>query len=126
MAPTRSSQRWAAAQLLSGVFLHSEDPRLSTVIAWYEALLAEEGLLGGGEQGPPFSLHLRAVAARRDPLANVTDVPLYRGLAQREADARQPAIELSRIDEHSVGQLIQFLLLHTAVARRLAGGSAAS
>ena len=113
----------AAAQPSPQVFLHAQDPRLSTVIAWYEALLAEEGMLGGGAQGPPFSLHLRAVAARRNPLANVTDaanVPLSRGMAQREADASQPAIELPRIDEHSVGQLIQFLLLHTAVARRLA------
>jgi glucose-6-phosphate isomerase len=111
----------AAAQPLFGVFLHAHDTRLSTVIAWHEALLAEEGVLGDGETGLRSSLHLRAVAARRDPLANVTDMPLYRGLAQREADARQPAIELPRIDEHSVGQLIQFLLLHTAVARRLAG-----
>ena len=81
-------------------------------------------MLSGGEPGLRSPLHLRAVAARRDPLANVADaadVPLYRGVAQREADARQPAIELPRIDEHSVGQLVQFLLLHTAVARRLAG-----
>ena len=123
----------AAANLSSGIFLHAQDPRLSTVIAWYEALLAEEGMLSGGEQGPLFSLHLRAVAARRDPLANLAhhraylaDVPVDRGVAQREIDARQPALELPRIDEHSVGQLIQFLLLYAAVARQLAGGRAAS
>jgi len=78
-------------------------------------------MLSAGEKGP---LHLRAVAARRNPLArlaHLADLPVDRGVAQREADARQPALELPRIDEHSVGQLIQFLLLHAAVARRLAG-----
>jgi hypothetical protein len=110
-----------AAHPLSRVFLHAQDPRLSTVIAWYETLLAEEGMLSADEKAP---LHLRAVAARRNPLASLAhlaDVPVYRQVAQREADVGQPAVELPRIDEHSVGQLIQFLLLHTAVARQLAG-----
>lgn len=93
-----------------GVSLHcGESRRLAAVASWLEALRA----------GPSRSEATVAVSIgepRRDPLLDHHGV----SWAARATHGRDvAAIQMPRLDEHAVGQLLQMLAIATVVGRRL-------
>jgi glucose-6-phosphate isomerase len=121
----------AAPRLLS-----TESARLHDVVRWHERLVAPAA--GAATTSPPAAvISLLAGEPRRDPRSAVSlgppaaDADVVGGIQGRaEGSPSAPAaageppttalIRLPRIDEHAIGQLLQLLLLATAVEERLA------
>lgn len=108
--------------------LRAGDDRLARVAAWFEHLQQR----GPGDDGPASVTRLRVGQPRCDPLVvppSATCLPAGDGLPIDEcvgavwcdlAGAAEPSpgatIDLPRVDEHAIGQLLQLLMLATRLA----------
>ena len=98
--------------------LASTSRQLAAVVAWCDRLRsASVGTVGAGRGVPPASL---AVAeCRRDRLPVASSGSDAADLVRAEGPPAE--IHLPRLDEHAVGQLMQMLMLATAIEDRLGG-----
>jgi len=112
--------------------------RLQGLVRWHDQLRAPTAGAAAPTR-PAAIVRLLAGEPRRDPLSAVPpgpsaaaaegldqilcrrDGPLAAPAAAAEPPPTAPFIRLPRIDEHAIGQLLQLLLLATAVDARLAG-----
>ena len=106
----------AAGSGASGRGVASTSRQLAAVAAWCDRLRsASVGTVGAGRGVPPASL---AVAeCRRDRLLVASSGSDAAGLVRPEGPLAE--IHLPRLDEHAVGQLMQMLMLATAIEERL-------
>jgi glucose-6-phosphate isomerase len=91
--------------------LASRNSQLAAVCRWHERLTLH--------QSAPLTTHLVVREPRRDPLI----VPTFTHTTATQATGPTDTILLPRVDEHSIGQLLQFLVLAKLVERRMEGPS---
>ena len=87
--------------------LASRNSQLAAVCRWHERLTLH--------QSAPLTTHLVVREPRRDPLV----MPTLAHTTATQATGPTDTILLPRVDEHSIGQLLQFLVLAKLVERRM-------
>ena len=87
--------------------LASRNSQLAAVCRWHERLTLH--------QSAPLTTHLVVREPRRDPLV----VPTLAHTTATQATWPTDTILLPRVDEHSIGQLLQFFVLTKLVERRM-------
>lgn len=106
----------AAGSGAAGRGVASTSRQLTAVAAWCDRLRsASVGTVGAGRGVPPASLAVGE--CRRDRLVLPSPEPAVAG--QGGAGGATAEIHLPRLDEHAVGQLLQMLMLATAIEDRL-------